>query len=90
MAKKQRRPSGDEVVDSVVVTPEAVCVPNADVSAVELPEGCIHVDLLDDNRSLIARVAIRADDKAFRIHHDGKAWDHVADHADGTWQFVCL
>lgn len=92
MAKhqKHKRPSGDVVEDDAVVVAPAI-EPEPEVAAVvsdDSSEPKINVDLLDDNRRVIQRVAIKESDKSFRIHYDGKAWDHVADHADGTWQFT--
>lgn len=83
---KHKRPSGDLVEDAEVVTQPAEAV-EAKIVAPKLKDGEVCADILTEHGVHVARIAIPEARKGFRIEHDGATWEHVSDHADGTWQY---
>lgn len=85
---RKTRPSGDEVTDADTVVIEPVASVPVVTEPSALKPGQVYVDLLDENRKHAQRIAIDENQRGYRLTIDGRTWDHVSDHADGTWQYA--
>ena len=65
-------------------TPE----PKAAEPSNTLPVGHVWIDLIDDHGAVAERISVGESNYGYRVRHEGAFWEHVSDHADGTWQFA--
>ncbi len=87
MAKRAIR---DEVPETdIIVTTQPVNIGSGvALNAPPLREGEVYVDILDEHRRAIERIAISVGDAVFKISHAGKVLSHVGTGPDGVWGYA--